>query len=59
MSDDGISDVGAALIVGSAVGAPAYAAVVEWFPDHTVPAAILYTGFLVGLVLIAYGGLDA
>lgn len=55
--DEGVSDVGAALIAGAAVGAPAYAAVVTWLPPHTVPAAILYTGFLVGLVLIAYGGL--
>lgn len=55
---EGVSDVGAALIAGSAVGAPVYAAVVTWLPEHTVPAAILYSGFLTGLVLIAYGGRD-
>lgn len=55
MTDDTVSDVGAALVLVSIVGVPVYAILVTWFPSHRVAGALLYLAFVLGAILLAYG----
>lgn len=48
-------DVGAALVLVSAVGIPWYAVMVTWFPEHTLAMAAIFVVFALGIILLAYG----